>query len=510
MSGADQAGAPAFDSLLEYLTGPARGTVNWLSGAELYLSLGSDRQPHLSETWSEDAIARLSLSRDAVAIVALNDQTLWINKRVVADAHLRDRDVIEFGEAGPISRFRSFEGHAPMRWTVDEMVDDTFAYIRSSRRPLGYRLSHATSDFLRRFLMQATLVFRLTVLTTLGALGWLAYSQYQTNQQVTSRLVADADHIRSIAADVAAAQQTALRREDLTSLSNEIGERLTSNIERLSALERTTGATARVIAEASSSVVFLQGAHGLRSTQDGRMLRHVLGENGRPLVSPTGRPRLSLDGDGAVAEIQFTGTGFLLNGAAVVVTNRHVAVPWEDKPNGPSMEPTMIRFIGWLPDVKRAFSASLLAVSDDADLALVSLADAPFDWPGLKLAEMSPPAGSEVVVMGYPTGLRAMLAKSGAEFVKALQEENVVDFWSVAERLAKASLIAPLASRGIVSQVATEALVYDAETTSGGSGGPVLNSDGEVIAVNAAILPEYGGSNLGVPIAKLKALLAGR
>ncbi len=33
------------------------------------------------------------------------------------------------------------------------------------------------------------------------------------------------------------------------------------------------------------------------------------------------------------------------------------------------------------------------------------------------------------------------------------------------------------------------------------------NAYGSVIAVSAAILPEYGGSNLGVPVAKVRALL---
>ncbi|MFG6562273.1 hypothetical protein ACGYJ8_17515 [Sulfitobacter sp. 1A12126] len=73
--------------------------------------------------------------------------------------------------------------------------------------------------------------------------------------------------------------------------------------------------------------------------------------------------------------------------------------------------------------------------------------------------------------------------------------------------LAENHLIAPLASRGIVGQVTSAAIVYDAETTHGGSGRPVLNTNGEVVAVNSAILPEYGGSNLGVPIANVRALL---
>ena len=46
------------------------------------------------------------------------------------------------------------------------------------------------------------------------------------------------------------------------------------------------------------------------------------------------------------------------------------------------------------------------------------------------------------------------------------------------------------------------------ETMSGGSGGPVVGLDGQVVAVNSAILPEFGGSNLGVPAEHARKLLA--
>ncbi len=109
--------------------------------------------------------------------------------------------------------------------------------------------------------------------------------------------------------------------------------------------------------------------------------------------------------------------------------------------------------------------------------------------------------------MGYPTGLRAMLAQAGRSFVDELRNASETDFWAVAERLANAGLIAPLASRGIVGQASDTVIVYDAETTHGGSGGPVLNHLGQVVAVNTAILPEFGGSNLGVPVASLMDLV---
>lgn len=112
-----------------------------------------------------------------------------------------------------------------------------------------------------------------------------------------------------------------------------------------------------------------------------------------------------------------------------------------------------------------------------------------------------------VTWLNGPTGLRSMLAQSGEDFIEELQKTEDIEFWSVAARLAAKGHIAPLASRGIVGQVSRATIVYDAETTHGGSGGPVLDIDGSVVAVNAAILPEFGGSNLGVPVAKVRALL---
>ena len=208
-----------------------------------------------------------------------------------------------------------------------------------------------------------------------------------------------------------------------------------------------------------------------------------------------------------------SGTGFAVGDDGVFVTNRHVALPWEDDAAvaafaGHALEPVMIKFIVYLPGTPSAGPVELLQASEDADIALLRRTDEAEPMPGLTLAEAPPGPGDEVIVMGYPTGLRSLLAQSGDAFIAELQQTDDTEFWSIAARLAEAGHIAPLASRGIVGQVTRATIVYDAETTLGGSGGPVLDISGAVVAVNAAILPEYGGSNLGVPVARVQALLA--
>jgi S1-C subfamily serine protease len=49
--------------------------------------------------------------------------------------------------------------------------------------------------------------------------------------------------------------------------------------------------------------------------------------------------------------------------------------------------------------------------------------------------------------------------------------------------------------------------VFDAQTTSGGSGGPLFNQQGKVIGVTYAVLKGFGGSNFGIPIRLSQPLL---
>ena len=516
MEAAARMATPDVVAALEHLTGPSRGGVSWLSASEVYIAVGDDRLirivPDAALVAPATLIAKMTWAQGSYAIEALDEHRLWINGRMLRTTLLRHGDTIEFGETGPMSRFRLFEKAHPIRWSLDEIAGDSLAYLRSSRKPLGQRLSWAAGDFGRRLLWETTVFFRITVILAIIGLGVLVLNQYRTSLELQRSLEEEALRLEGIASSVARAREEALRPSDLTALRDEMSQRFISNTERLEALERHSKAAARIIAQTVPSVAFLQGAYGLSHIESGQMLRHVLSREGIPVISPTGQPLLSLTGDGPVAEIQFIGTGFLLGGTDFLITNRHVAKPWESGGDparlaAQGLEPVMLKFICYFPGREGALGVEMRVASDAADLAVLSLQEVPADVPGLRLAEQVPRAGEEVIVMGFPTGLRSMLAQSGAAFLAELEQAKDTGFWSVAERLARAGLIVPLASRGIVGQVAAEAIVYDAETTHGGSGGPVLNEAGEVIAVNAAILPEFGGSNLGVPVVKLRDLL---
>jgi S1-C subfamily serine protease len=66
--------------------------------------------------------------------------------------------------------------------------------------------------------------------------------------------------------------------------------------------------------------------------------------------------------------------------------------------------------------------------------------------------------------------------------------------------LLRRKLIRPLVTQGHIGDVLADKIVYDAQTTSGGSGGPLINRDGGVIGVTFAVVKGFGGSNFGVPI----------
>ncbi|MEP3332516.1 trypsin-like peptidase domain-containing protein [Sedimentitalea sp.] len=497
---------------LEHLTGPMRGKLSWITARAVDVCLRPDKRLVFTETHPDegnpDAIARFRRVGSTYEIEAVGTQPVWLNGKPLQSAALGYGDVIEFGETGPLSRFRLYDDSHGPGLTVGEILDDVLCYVRTSRRPLHRKLGFAAADLVRRLARDTSIFFRALVVLSLGLLAYTLYQQHRADQLIQARLETGTVQIDAVATALADARRESIRPADLAALQSELGERLTTNAERLRTLEARSGASRRVISTASPSVVFLQGGYSLRHKKTGEMLRHVVGQNGMPVHLPNGQPFLSLSGTGDIAEVQFNGTGFVLAGRDLLITNRHVAEPWGTgvRAGGEEIEPVMTRFIAYFPGQPTPVTLTVLAMSDSMDLAALTM-DRGAEVPGLEISQEAPAPGDEVIVMGYPTGLKSMLAQTGSTFVQELKEAGETGFWAVAGQLAAANLIAPLASRGIVGQATDVTVVYDAETTHGGSGGPVLNASGEVVAVNTAIIPEFGGSNLGVPAAHISSLI---
>lgn len=342
------------------------------------------------------------------------------------------------------------------------------------------------------------------LVATVAALLVVSIALFIRSARLEDELALESTRAISLEELLGETQRELLTPEDLELA---LDERLAATAARLDSLEKRSGALPRVIATAQRAVVFLQGSYAFIETATGRPLRYVsVDRDGRPMRTADGSPAVSVDGKGPVAEAHFTGTGFIVSRDGLVLTNRHVTAPWEASPVRAAMErrgfrPVLRRFIGYRPGGRGPFDVELVDQSDEVDLAVLRCEIVPGSVEPLQLSAARPASGDEVVVLGYPTGITALVARADP---RVLDPEAIAgrDFWGMAEALAEADLIAPLATRGIVGQVTDARIVYDAETTSGGSGGPVLGLDGTVLAINTAVLVGFGGSNLGVPASR--------
>jgi serine protease Do len=207
---------------------------------------------------------------------------------------------------------------------------------------------------------------------------------------------------------------------------------------------------------------------------------------------------------------RISGTGFLV-GKGLLATNRHVAEPWYEDSEADALmrrgaAPQLEKLIAFFPGSPTPITITPIILSANTDLALLRVESTPpFNPQALPLAKSSTPPGDLVTVIGYPMGIAGMVAKSPPAVYERLAYRH--DDIGAANELAALSLIRPSATVGHLGDVVGEKLIYDAPTAHGGSGGPVFNSRGEVIGINAAYIDGFSGGTLGVSVQALQPLL---
>lgn len=318
------------------------------------------------------------------------------------------------------------------------------------------------------------------------------------------------------------AESAEARKQQLEKLSQELRVQITgAPAQEASALRgrlrRTEGQIRQIesadsvaqgiIKTYSQSVCLIHVSVAIREQSSGRPLRYVgLAPDGEPLIELSGQPAITLDGNGPEVRVHSLGSGFLAGAGGRVVTNHHVVEPWwADESLGSmkekGLQPVISEMEAFFPESPRSFSCVTERISTDADLAVVraDLGDLKreilsFDAPG-----ESNLSGQAVVLMGYPTGIEAILARTDDSVVREIVLTSRGELKSILAELAVRNLIRPTVTQGHVGDVLKDKIVYDAQTTSGGSGGPLFNQRGKVIGINFAIVRSFGGSNFGIP-----------
>lgn len=514
---------------LVHLSGPRRGQADELSA--LPATLGSDPA---AQVVVPGVAASHAVLLDRHGEVLLEDAgsgqgTLLLGESVQR-APLRNGDVIELGPGGPKLRFRC---------ATDEPVPLLRALAWSRPEGAPQSLADTTSFFravVRETAERTSRLFRVSVTVVLGlGLCALLYSQWTARRlrQDVKRLreaVASAnEEQRQFMARIAEEKDRALeekrrlegeitearaREDDLgrrlreaqSAEAQSVREDLRLTRERLSTLESERAAGERIIRDFGGGIGLIQGSYAYYDAS-GRPLRHHPGEDGEPRRKDDGTLLLSPEGTGAPYSSDYFGTGFLVDAKGLLLTNRHVAEPWWNDDTAERLakegyKPRFVTFRAFFPKHGEPFDLRTERVADAVDLAVVRLDLGKRKVPVLTLdtTGKGAVAGQPVVVLGYPAGLEALLAKAETTLVRQILNESGMSSERVTEALGRKGLIRPSTTQGHIGDITPTDIVFDAPTTQGGSGGPVLNKNGRVIAVEYAVLTKFEGSSFGVPI----------
>jgi DNA-binding response OmpR family regulator/S1-C subfamily serine protease len=289
-------------------------------------------------------------------------------------------------------------------------------------------------------------------------------------------------------------------------------------------LEETTGRLKRVVSESDAaeqvirsyapSVCLLHVSVGFNDKGSGRRLRYGgINPDGGPLKDSDGNPIYTFEGRAPEVRADFFGTGFLV-GEGKILTNHHVVQPWWKNDELSSavqqgLVPVIAEMTAYFPDAPSGVPVEITQISEEADLSLLHGDLSGLNRPILKIDSRKEAAisGQPVISVGYATGISAILARAGEDTVDDIVKVSGGDPATIAGELLRRKLIRPLVTQGHIGDVLDDKIVYDAQTTSGGSGGPLINREGKVIGVTFAVVKGFGGSNFGVPIRYAEPLL---
>ncbi len=430
----------------------------------------------------------------------------FVNKKKITRALLKNGDIIEFGPGGPTVQFSS---HSPveLHQTLDassQSLSDIYRIARSrtERADTGTfeKPLHLSREFVslayQKSSRRARAISLLIGAVSLMSMAGLVYWNLQTRSAfeaalngLSMALEAERDSRTGLASELAAIESSndSLQRLFLTAAATEPTEPLGRAVTR----------------NFSAGVPLLLYAYGFREQSTGQMLRYSLDANGRvretTIPDGTSVPQLIFGGNGPIVEKTGSASGFLIDSAGWIVTNKHVAVPWTDdadladmRSNGIEVNPVLTLLRAHFPPGSRPYPLVVDRVSEDHDLALLRSLVPGIEATPLKLSmrdtDLGP--GDPIVLIGYPTGVHNLMfrvATAEREEISNTVGEAASPI-TLAGELANRGLIQPLVTSGSITDTTLDEVIHSAESTGGSSGGPIVGQSQEVVAVHYAFV----------------------
>lgn len=325
-------------------------------------------------------------------------------------AEVKQGDRIRFGASGPEAEFHAIEA---------------LAKIPSTEVRVAMAVKKQTAGLVR--LMAAAVA----VIVLGGAsLVWYGNRQATQRQAELRRLLAANDSMK-------VQLQAGLAQSGDTTLMAEVQQRIAGLRARLASAS-TDQARAQISAEIQENQQRLR-----------RMMRMDL-----PTIFARNKSAVAITMSDFGGRI-FAGTAFGVTPEGVLVTNRHNVV---DPATGARVKRIAVKFTDtrdWLP-------ASVVTFSETDELALIRM-DRPGPYPvveGLSGGGTPSPEGTDVAIIGYPSGMDTPMEGTGNDF------------------LAKSTF-----TTGTIAKVTSSVLQIDSYATHGSSGSPVFGPTGRVIGV---------------------------
>lgn len=433
-----------------------------------------------------------------------------VNGERITEVTLQPGDVIAFGPGGPSARFvlGSDDDLTPTIEATPGLTASALlreARARAARRESktgAHKAFSTTREFVAVAYKHSSRRARVTTAALLvaTAAGFAAIIAWQSkDRQALQAALADiADELElerdsriSLEANLASIQT---RYDSLLREVDHSRAELEAN--RVSA---TAGDFAAQVNRAyGAGVALIVSSYGFVEPGTDRLLRYQVDASGGPRFqrSRSGAvvPMIDFGGEGPPVSEQGSATGFLVDSTGWLLTNRHVATPWnyDDaldriRAGGIDVEPRFLELKAYFPPGGQAYDLTVAEVSTAADVAVLRTAGVPVPRPTLILARGEPvPPGEPIVFMGYPTGVHNLLFRVDREermgILKSIGDRPL----PLAAELARRHLIQPLVIGGTISDTTGNEIIHTAGTTGGGSGGPIVGRRQEVVGIHYA------------------------